>query len=602
MGRGLAAAFRPGGRAARMSGTLPGFAAGAETELYGIGSGELAQPPTSEVLANAFSSVWHEENPTFRLFGAGRRALADRAATPDSEDRLLTVEEANKEYGIEGALTFSAPLAESSARELRQLAQERARRADISARASSGVAGWTARTGLSLAAGMLDPLNIASAFVPVVGEARAAAWLGTAATRLGRVGVSARIGAIEGTAGALMLEPLNYGLHLSEARNDYGMADSLLNVAFGAGFGALLHSGGRAVIDGFRGWNPTPELARDIHETSVRAAVAQLERGEPVNVEPLFRAGRMFPEPTRRDQLLGSAARVEFGPDGLPRVADAAPRLTPEDVAALPRTEIEGMAALRNDVANREAVRAPVLDEDGELVIAFSRDEQRSLNARLEREGHGGVEWLPMGDEPGYYAAARVGGVDVYRDREGLPRVYPSISRAKEAAKQIQGSGWFPVEIPEEGGVVLLRAPQAERARLLANRRGLEIGPAFLRPDTTPPVMSSDEVRALFQDVTRSMTALRPDEARAVAAAAEARTRSEAGARVETPVARTTAEASAIEARVAETDAVLAEFVRTGRITQAEADAVRAPEAEARVRERVKGIEAAAACLIANGA
>jgi hypothetical protein len=582
-----------------VSETQATFAAGDETELYGIGSGAIARAPTFDVLANTLGSMFSEENPTFRLFGAIGRG-ADNVRARLGTIPQISAEEANERFGIEGVLRFSAPLAEESAQELHRLAQERMARASIAARASDSWALWTARGALTLAAAVVDPINLASAFVPVVGPTRAAAWLAGATTRAGRVGVSARIGAVEGLAGAVALEPLMIGLASVEGRQDYGMADSLLNIAFGPAFGALLHGGGRAVIDGFRGWSPSPQLAAEVHEASVRAAVAQVERGDPVNVTPVFQAARMFPEPTFREQMMGGAARIEFGPDGLPRRAEAAEGLTPERVAGLPRTEPEGMDALRRDVADRASVRAPVLDRDGELVVALSRDEQRKLTARLEREGHGGVTWEPLGDQPGYFARARVDGVDLYRDRDGAPRVYPSISRAKVAANQIPGSGWFPVELPDESGVVLMRAPAGERARLLANRRALEVGPAFLRPDTGPPVMSSDEFRALFQDALRA--AIRPADAQAVAAAQDARVRAEAGARVETPVAKIETETAAIEARVAEADRVLAEMVRAGRITEAEAATTIPTAAEARVQSRVKGIEAAAACLIANGA
>jgi hypothetical protein len=52
-----------------------------------------------------------------------------------------------------------------------------------------------------------------------------------------------------------------------------------------------------------------------------------------------------------------------------------------------------------------------------------------------------------------------------------------------------------------------------------------------------------------------------------------------------------------------EMDAILAEHIRAGRITEADMAPIReAEKMEAHARERAKGYDAAAACLIGNGA
>ncbi|WP_313338506.1 hypothetical protein [Stutzerimonas nitrititolerans] len=101
-------------------------------------------------------------------------------------------------------------------------------------------------------ASLLDPINIASAFVPVVGEARYASMLANATTRAARLGVRARVGAVEGAVGAAMLEPLV--LYASaQDQADYGAVDSLLNIAFGSAMGGGLHSVGGYISDVRRG-------------------------------------------------------------------------------------------------------------------------------------------------------------------------------------------------------------------------------------------------------------------------------------------------------------------------------------------------------------
>jgi hypothetical protein len=102
-----------------------------------------------------------------------------------------------------------------------------------------------------LAASIIDPINIASAFVPVVGEARYAALLGRAATPLARAGVRVGVGAVEGAVGAAIVEPLPL-LAARQDQTDYDLSDSLSNIAFGAILGGGLHTVGGAVTDRLR--------------------------------------------------------------------------------------------------------------------------------------------------------------------------------------------------------------------------------------------------------------------------------------------------------------------------------------------------------------
>ena len=94
--------------------------------------------------------------------------------------------------------------------------------------------------GAGLAASFIDPLNIASAFIPVVGPGRYARMVERAAGPLERAMVRARVGAAEGAVGAAVVEPLPL-LAAAQDQTDYGMADSLLNIAFGSIIGGGLH-------------------------------------------------------------------------------------------------------------------------------------------------------------------------------------------------------------------------------------------------------------------------------------------------------------------------------------------------------------------------
>ncbi|WP_223513990.1 hypothetical protein [Pseudomonas sp. GL-R-26] len=127
--------------------------------------------------------------------------------------------------------------------------REQAARQQVLARANGGSMGTQIAAGL--AASLLDPLNIASAFVPVVGEARYASMLGRAAGPLGRAGVRAGVGAVEGAVGAALIEPLPL-LAAGLDQTEYGLSDSLANIALGGILGGGLHSIGGAASDALR--------------------------------------------------------------------------------------------------------------------------------------------------------------------------------------------------------------------------------------------------------------------------------------------------------------------------------------------------------------
>jgi len=104
----------------------------------------------------------------------------------------------------------------------------------------------------SFLVGAVDPLNLASAFVPVLGELRYGKLLAGAGESLVRRGaVRAGVGATEGVVGQALLEPLDWYAHTQEGR-DFGMADVLHNLVFGAALGAGLHAGGGAAADIYR--------------------------------------------------------------------------------------------------------------------------------------------------------------------------------------------------------------------------------------------------------------------------------------------------------------------------------------------------------------
>lgn len=152
-----------------------------------------------------------------------------------------------------------------------------------------------------LAAQVVDPINVAASFVPVVGPARYTAMMAKATTAGARALTRLKVGAVEGVAGAAIVEPFVYRATQRE-QADYTMYDSMLNIGLGAVMGAGLHAGFGAVGDLIRkGVRPdvatatvkptgdTPRFvanaAPETREAMFKSAIAQELEGRPTNVE-----------------------------------------------------------------------------------------------------------------------------------------------------------------------------------------------------------------------------------------------------------------------------------------------------------------------------
>lgn len=182
------------------------------------------------------------------------------------------------EAGLDGHFSFDRDYNQLELKKLADRKQAELKRQSILSRADRSASATAGRFGLQLVTSFLDPLTVATAFVPVVGEAKYAQLLGKAGGALGRAGVRAGVGATEGAVGSALVEPIIAGAKYQE-QADYHLSDSLLNIAIGGVFGGGLHTIGGAIKDVF---NPRAvELAAKIDE--IVPAV------EPLNTELLGR-------------------------------------------------------------------------------------------------------------------------------------------------------------------------------------------------------------------------------------------------------------------------------------------------------------------------
>ena len=209
-----------------------------------------------------------------------QRTLKQSGVGSDTDTPLISAEDARARLKQE-RVTFDIPdtgIHEATYQSMLDRQYRKLAHADAMERGPGGFLAGLRGFGISLARQAIDPLNLASAFIPVVGEARIAEMMAAAGVgTLARAGVYARVGAVEGAVGNLMLEP---GMHYmaGQLQEDYTMADSLLNTAFGGVIGGGLHVGVGTIRDwrAGRGASLPPDAVPNLHEIAPQGEIPKL--------------------------------------------------------------------------------------------------------------------------------------------------------------------------------------------------------------------------------------------------------------------------------------------------------------------------------------
>lgn len=197
-----------------------------------------------------------------------------------------------------------APMPEGAARLVAQAKADEIEREGILSRFSQ--AHPVASFAMGIPAFLADPVNLASTFLPGIGEESvlaAVGKLGFAANPLTRLVARSVAGASAGAVGQAPLSAMSYAMGQQEA-SDYGLRDAFRDMMFGAAAGAVLHAGFGAAGDTWKalrngsaevstppaGATTTPEAAAimdapaPVKADAMRAAVAQMVDGRPVDV------------------------------------------------------------------------------------------------------------------------------------------------------------------------------------------------------------------------------------------------------------------------------------------------------------------------------
>lgn len=280
--------------------TLDGYKVSRTQQLEDLTTGlgtslsALAQQVWTE---NPMSSAFRQNKLEQEMFGGfkpgtkGAQFLGPPSPVLSKQDADKRISEAGVKLKVgdrgmpEGALNL-----------LIERKREEVKRKALIAAAPDGFWSGAAQIGTGLAVSLVDPINIASAFIPVVGQARYAKLIANTSTALGRTGVRAGVGVTEGLIGAAIVEPIVL-LAAESEQADYGLYDSFLNLAFGAVLGGGLHAGLGAVGDAIARSNPQTK------EDLLRSAIGRAMDDKPVDAAFVAKADKSFREEWRNTEV-----------------------------------------------------------------------------------------------------------------------------------------------------------------------------------------------------------------------------------------------------------------------------------------------------------
>jgi len=269
---------------------------------------------------------------------------------------------------LTGTLTPNDGETQSSLNLILDWKRDELARKSVLANAPDDIVTSVATLGTGLFVSMLDPLNVASAFVPVVSTARYSAMLAQRASTVGRFAVRSRVGSAEGFVGAALVEPIVYSA-AQYRQADYNIYDTFANLAFGTVLGGGLHGVGGMLIDNIR----PPKTAQNViqgidsataeaRQSAFRAGVGQLAAGRQVfGIDYILRAdlenstavGRVY-EPKLADDQIDEAieaAKLVLGQNAKPHFFLRS--LTGAKNIGVARKEVERLEKLGFEVQSR---------------------------------------------------------------------------------------------------------------------------------------------------------------------------------------------------------------------------------------------------------
>lgn len=297
------------------------------------------------------------ENPT----------LLDEIVLPKSSERFLQPDEWEQSKYYRPGLSFPDGVKEGVASIIADRKDEENTRRTAIERGPKGILPIGTMLATDLIVSALDPMNVAASFVPIVSQARYAGWLRRSAKTIARI----KKGAIEGFAGALMIEPLVLSASNQE-QADYGMSESLINIGLGPILGAGLHTGAGFISDVLSKSRPHTRSG------ALRAAVGELADDREVYIDPILKADDRIPNPGQYSDSLETESIYKDMP--ISEIVDPGDdlSLTGADL----QTELDGLMENINLAVERDIISVEDIGSLRELDRALASVDDYKTAAR----------------------------------------------------------------------------------------------------------------------------------------------------------------------------------------------------------------------------
>ena len=411
----------------------------------------------------------------------------DTVPRQGKEDRFYTADQANA-LGKPLGLKFDRPVHRQTYEAIAALKRKEVARQAVFAQGENRNT-YGLGTLSQLFATAIDPLNIATAFVPVIREARFAALT----ARVGKTVARGIAGGVEGAVGAALVEPIVLGVAYDE-QADYDLYDSLINVAFGGVLGGGLHIVGGKVVDIHRGVQSRNRVMRERVELGQmvdRASAEAKEAALRVAVAEMMQNGRVRSADVilSRDPAFRTLAAADALNSGAPRLR-VDEKLQVFEVDGATGVNIQNMRDFippqtmkRADyVMAREAQAASLKFERAEL------DDLRADVERLEREVATSKGKTGNADRRRRLSEARKALAEAERRAGDVDSATAKAARDAEAEhreaveRSIDAGEAVPERVLEDYPDLAERA--AENDLIAANDAGIDSAPVFDRMRT----------------------------------------------------------------------------------------------------------------------
>lgn len=351
------------------------------------------------------------DNPTTKIAEYYQTKYADIEAIKKKKP-FLSRDDATKKANEKGVIVQNLPesISEDALDILIKRQYEKKVRNTVIEKADSTVGNLTG----AIAGSLVDPLNIASGFVPVFGQARVAALLARSSGFLAKAGVRAGIGAVEGIAGAAILEPLNYGLS-QKLGDDYTSYNSLMNISIGGALGAVLHSGVGAVSDVVKSkLKPTSKIAHvakqfegmsvEAREMHLKASIANIVEGKNVDVGLINHAYKMDTIKSLEDLNIKIQKAVSVGDEASVSVLSKRYEALNQTIKDIETTSLfdstkpsENVVDVETVKINREYIDSNFKDSNGDLDVKKATE---SIESQIKNSiDRGESVQIKVGDE-----------------------------------------------------------------------------------------------------------------------------------------------------------------------------------------------------------